>query len=220
MGWKALNLHVWNSSKCDKGFVQTKTSRRFENRASVLTLYTMAGCKWILISIEKCFFQWCGKLENRWKKVDWNFLEFRKNGVNWHSGSAKFQCRSILRSHQSSQSFWPVVFNRSSSMCAKAKNVIIPPHPRHAVASTMCGHAINMGSQKTAFYSYGIQAVGKNIMHMAQEKSTARYFGWEEDPGTRGALMTFSGNRLWFPRNIVRFWRGCVDLRGGVLRER
>ena len=29
------------------------------------------------------------KLENWWKKVDWKFVEFRKNGVNWHSGSEK-----------------------------------------------------------------------------------------------------------------------------------
>ena len=54
------------------------TSRRVENRARVLALYTMTGCKCIVISIKKCFFQWCGKLEKRWKKVYWNFLEFRK----------------------------------------------------------------------------------------------------------------------------------------------
>ena len=43
-----------------------------------------------------------------------------------------------------------------------------PPHPRHAVASTMCGHASNITLaqpqacvQKTAFYSYRFQAVVK-----------------------------------------------------------
>ena len=83
-------------------------------------------------------------------------------------------------------------------MCAKATNVVIPPHPsppqtcrsidhvstckqhHSGVASTMCAKATNViipphqtppqtcrskkpGQQKTAFYSYGFQAVGKNM---------------------------------------------------------
>ena len=47
----------------------------------------------------------------------------------------------------------------ASTMCAKATNVITPPHqtPPQTCRSK------KPGQQKTAFYSYGFQAVGKNM---------------------------------------------------------